>query len=386
VEITNVEPKELDTSNNIATKSITVLKAVDDSDSGGSGNSIIDQFQDISPMYRYGILAIIIVIIIIVIFAVVSSVSRSKKKKEMEQQLQIGESGKPGMVVFKPLGSDQEKAKASRSKAPYIVIIFAILSIIMMAVSMYLPWYQEKIDFIPDEEGDIETMLLVQYSFSNIYGKNAFLDIEETFNWDDESFEDLETTRNLYLNAQRIVIAGLAMSVLLLIGAILCIVKKWKKIVVIFGILAFIVCLLGPMLFMMQHPGAFAEDTEADPETDEEGLEFTFYGSSERESSDDGELVESWGPTYGWYLSVLGSVFAFIGFIAALKIPTPDSSGSTGKSKEIDEDKNLKEFRFIDEDLGPAMEPSDQGYVVFESLDDEVPTKSQMAYDSIGIR
>ena len=168
------------------------------------------------------------------------------------------------MVVFKPLGSDQEKVTGSRSKskAPYFVIIFAILSIIAMAGSMYFPWYQNKIDFIPDEEGDIETMLLVQYSFSNVYGKNAFLDIEETFDWDDESFEELETTKNLYSNSQRIVIAGLAMSILLLIGAILSIIKKWKRITVLFGILAFLVCLLGPMLFMMQHPAAFADRTQ----------------------------------------------------------------------------------------------------------------------------
>jgi PKD repeat protein len=103
VEIKDVIPTEEVTTNNVANKRIVVTGETQTTDEK-SEESYLDQFNNLSPMYKYGILLIIVIIIIIIILAAASSAKSRQKKRELEES-EPGP-GRVGMVVFKPLDGE----------------------------------------------------------------------------------------------------------------------------------------------------------------------------------------------------------------------------------------------------------------------------------------
>jgi hypothetical protein len=118
-----------------------------------------------------------------------------------------------------------------------ILIIFAILIIILLGISLALPWY-----VIADDGEPVS-----QYSFGGIEGK------ENSISWGD--VQGADNTKGVYNLTMALVVLSLIFSILVLIGGILTMKGKDKRIVVIFGLLTFIGCLLAPILFMGMHPG-----------------------------------------------------------------------------------------------------------------------------------
>jgi chitodextrinase len=108
VEIKDVVPAEDVTTNNVGTKRIVVVGETQTPEDK-SEEGLLDQFNNLSLMYKYGILLIVIIIIIIIILAVASSAKSKRKKKELEAS-EPGP-GRGGMVVFKPLdGTDDDSS------------------------------------------------------------------------------------------------------------------------------------------------------------------------------------------------------------------------------------------------------------------------------------
>jgi multisubunit Na+/H+ antiporter MnhG subunit len=197
-----------------------------------------------------------------------------------------------------------------------LVIVFALLAVIMMGISMALPWYVVSTELAGEKA---ETT----YSFSGIS-----MDIgngTESRGWGEEPLDELyDNQAGVYTIAMIMTILGLVFAILLLIGAIMAKKGKGKKLAVIFGLLAFIFCLLAPILFMAMHPGAVAQDYKdnsgAEPEG--KGPHDSFMGEEKQEFFNM-EIKYSWGGGAGWFMAVIGFIFALLGFILALKLPKP---------------------------------------------------------------
>jgi PKD repeat protein len=380
IKIDDVVPVESDSNNNLAVKQITVTKEDTTSDDKGQEN-LLDSINNLPPIYKYGIIAMI-VIIILVVFAMAYKVRSGKKGKTAQQQQGVGRVEKlpPGMVVFKPLEEEESISVTGKQTKkpilPIIVLIFAILSIIMMGISLTQPWYQNNVE----AEGE---KLETEYSFEGIKGKDSVSGLEISLSWDDELAESFKTTRNVYNTSRLIVIAGFILGIFLLIGAIVALFKKGKKAAIIFGLLAFIVCLLAPIIFMLWHPGALAEDIYSGTEDSEvtDGPNKTFIGSREIEALGVSGK-EYWGPAIGWYLAVAGAIFALLGFIFAIAIPKPIQDTAPSQRPTPPTPFSQKQFP------GGPIATGTFKFQVIEDEDSEPinPEKKNVKFETIGIR
>ena len=151
--------------------------------------------------------------------------------------------------------------------------------------------------------------------------------------------------------------------------------KKSKKIAVLFGFLAFIFCLLAPVIFMYWHPGAYAQDYGIEIEEQEiEGPYSTFMGTIKQEFLG-AESEITWGPGNGWYLAVGGAIVALIGLLVAVAIPKPKPT------KEAVGEKGEAVYTFRQRTASNVM-------VVFESVDEDEDETGRVSpsFDSMGIR
>jgi hypothetical protein len=207
-----------------------------------------------------------------------------------------------------------------KPKLGIVVAVFAILSVIFMGISLGMPWYSHT---AKSEAMGISFETEQLYKFEGIEMENPLTDEVETVSWDDEDLGNTTNTKNVYQTTQILVILGLVMGILLLIGGILAFAGKGKKLAVLFGLLAFLFCLLAPVLFMFMHPGAVDEDIGEDIDF---GPQKSFIGSRS-ETEGEGEfsfsVEENWGPGTGWFMAMVGFVFAIVGFGLALRLPKP---------------------------------------------------------------
>lgn len=110
--------------------------------------------------------------------------------------------------------------------------------------------------------------------------------------------------------------------VLGLIGAILGFASRGKARragpAVIFGVLAMIVALITPILFMAALPGALSKDIPASERPSSSGPWSTFSGTNTSKIVTPLVTITvnlSWGPAIGWYLSFVAFVILLIGII-----------------------------------------------------------------------
>jgi amino acid transporter len=194
-----------------------------------------------------------------------------------------------------------------------LVIVFALLAVIMMGISMVLPWYT-----ITTEVGGKKVMELSS-SFSGLTADDG--NETESKGWGEKPIDELyDNQAGVFTIAMIMTILGLVFAILLLIGAVMAKKGKGKKLAVIFGLLAFLFCLLAPILLMAMHPGAVAQDYKDNYKTDPEGKgpHDSFFGSEEAFG-----FKISWGGGVGWIMAMIGFIFALLGFILALKLPKP---------------------------------------------------------------
>jgi PKD repeat protein len=366
IRITDTNPADFDEDNNQATKEINVAASSGEGDEEGSQN-LIDQIMGMPTIYKYSLVgAILAIITLTVLFAIVKSVKSSEAKKKAEKDRK--ETGRIGdeTVVFQPLADGGKGSKISITAI--VVLLLAIVSIVLMALSLFMPWYVMSRD-IGDES------FSAKYSFDEVEIDDPFNEVTISSSWDSETLEDYEAQRDMFIKTQYLVYLGLIMGIFLLIGAIIATMKKSKKIAVLFGFLAFIFCLLGPVIFMYWHPGAYAEDFGIDIEEQEiEGPYSTFMGTIKQEYLGS-ESEITWGPGNGWYLAVGGAIVALIGLLVALAIPKPKPT------KEAVTEKGVSVDTFRQRTASNVM-------VVFESVDDEDDETGRVSpsFDSIGIR
>jgi hypothetical protein len=201
-------------------------------------------------------------------------------------------------------------------KAPVAVLVFAVLALIMMGVSLLLPWYSYSAELSSGEQSED---MYWGYSLNGILFSSSETDGIEAYSWDDEGLEllGLDATINLYKTAQMLTTVALIFCILFLIIAAFGLKGKGKKLIILCGLLAFIICITVPIYFMLQHPGALQADSETESDR---GPQASFFGGSETEALGI-KIVERWGPGMGWYMAIFGFMFALCGFITAFKLP-----------------------------------------------------------------
>jgi hypothetical protein len=189
-----------------------------------------------------------------------------------------------------------------------LVAVFAVLSVVFMGISLALPWYTLKASILGQ---DATTNLDFSGSTTSAGGAST------SQKWSD--VKTMDKTKGVYSLTQILVILGLVMCILLLIGSIMLIRggPSKKMLAMIFGILAFIFAMLGPVMFMVQHPGAYKSDSGGtDPGY---GPANSFSGS--KDVAEVGTVT--WGPGIGWMMALVGFIFALLGFILVLMVKKP---------------------------------------------------------------
>ena len=200
----------------------------------------------------------------------------------------------PGMPMPPPV--------EQKSKLPMLIAVFAVLGVVFMGMSLIMPWYNVKSSMLGV---DVEA----NYDFQGVTSKAGGMSVSQK--WSDA--KGVDKTKGVYSLTQIMVILGLVMCVLLLIGGLMLRKGPGKKsLAMVFGVLALVFAMLGPVLFMVQHPGAVKSDS---------GTAVT--GKGPWDSFTGSENNVTWGPGIGWIMGLLGFIFALLGFILVLRVKKP---------------------------------------------------------------
>jgi hypothetical protein len=97
---------------------------------------------------------------------------------------------------------------------------------------------------------------------------------------------------------------------------------------------------------MQQHPGALNSDLEV-------------------ESEKGPRIVETWGPSTGWYLTIMAFIFALLGFIASFKLQKPVAVPAEETIREKPREIVFKPI--TDEDTSVKAKP-EKAIVKFETI------------------
>jgi hypothetical protein len=222
-------------------------------------------------------------------------------------------------------------------------------------------------------DGEVEFELEQKYSLSGMEAIDHLGDEKESVTWEEaaDSGFNVGNTSNLYQNSQILVMSSLVMGILFIIGVVVAVAGKCKKVAIIFGLLALIICFITPIYFMNQHPQAFNDDNEEAYIEAEKGPHKSFTGVFENEIPEQDFVSKvTWGPDNGWYLTIGGFVFALLGFMFALALPKPSVT------------KKPESIKFE-----PADTPTPTGMVVFKPLEqtetEASQTKTQVKFESL---
>ena len=128
VVISDTDPEESDTSNNKASKNITVGKATEEAEDKaevGWMNTLLD----LPILYKYAISGFSVIIIILIIIYLVAKAAKSKKIKAEPPKSNLAKlTGKPapGELVFKPI---DDKDKATKGKQEKAIVKFETIGV-----------------------------------------------------------------------------------------------------------------------------------------------------------------------------------------------------------------------------------------------------------------
>jgi hypothetical protein len=186
-------------------------------------------------------------------------------------------------------------------------MILVIVALILIAMSMVMPWYSLKVKAsMSGVSSEMEMNWYLDRSEMTALGEtqtSSYVDVEG----DSEALNVFKTT-------QLFVYLGLVGCILGLVGAILVMTEKMSnKIGAVFVCIALILVLLAPFYLMFMFPGAVKNDLDdAGGASDvlPSGMSESFFGSQEQSIS--GVSTEySWGGGIGW-------IFALIAFFLIL--------------------------------------------------------------------
>ncbi len=216
--------------------------------------------------------------------------------------------GQPGGGQYQTMsGPAPVKPKPTKPIIYKIFIVLVIVVIILLGLSITLPWYTEASDGEP----------VLNYYFHGREDVNS----NETKSWDE--YKQWDPFQGVYNLTFALVIISLILTILILVGTIAVLIFDIdKKFIILFSLLAFLFCLLAPIVFAALHPGAAETVYENIYETEPsgEGSWDSFFGK---------RADYSWGPSSGWYLGVTCLILIIIILIMSFKLPEPEPAIKT---------------------------------------------------------
>ena len=201
-------------------------------------------------------------------------------------------------------------------------IILIIVSIVLLSISIAIPWYHFDInekDHINGEtytsEGTIEYSIKgPKYEFD--YPEVSLLeDEDETYDWDETN---LDETENVFGVLNGLLITSI---IILIIALILNVLSGQGFLSVNFGIIFIVIglifVLIIPIYFAIALPVAFKEDTDGGEfQSDSVSLKVSGFIGSDSDTFSEGDnsmkLSVSWYPTVGWFLSLIAMIIQCI--------------------------------------------------------------------------
>ncbi|MCI4342332.1 MAG: hypothetical protein L3K11_08195 [Thermoplasmata archaeon] len=135
---------------------------------------------------------------------------------------------------------------------------------------------------------------------------------------------------SLYSAGEYIVVGGVALGFL---GGILALMggsrPGMRKIGMVFGVVALLLAIAAPMTLLAAQPGAFKSDEGNAYMGNGTGPDHTYFGSCSGSSCGStgvpggSNTTGNWGPSTGWYLSIVGFVILLLGVIMSRRGTEP---------------------------------------------------------------
>lgn len=217
-------------------------------------------------------------------------------------------------------------------KKALVGMIFVLVALIMIALSLMMPWYMIEDEHTANGAGYTNKM---EYYLDHITLSSGTSNVSIEVSYDEEGAQDQEFVKT-FQTTQLFVYLGIIGCIIGMIGAALVMVGKVShKAGAVMVLLAVILSLIAPMYLMFSLPAAFKEDYE-DPEI-KETIGKDFFGSTEH-TEDYGFINEtvksSWGGTTGWFLGIIAMVMCIIALVLVAKAkpaaePAPPAEPAT---------------------------------------------------------
>ncbi|UCE36652.1 MAG: hypothetical protein JSW00_14210, partial [Thermoplasmata archaeon] len=213
-------------------------------------------------------------------------------------------------------------------KKALVGMILVLVALIMIGVSLTMPWYGWEVEYSSSEGS---ATLTHDYYLDHSELEGPF-NVSAELNYDHEKIKDMHVTQ-AFVTTQVLTFVGIIGCIIGLIGALLVMVEKINyKIGVVLVLLAVILSLIAPIYLMVTLPEAFKQDSEEPPveipysesvtitlgELPTENLGTDFSGSDTKTQQGLGTEVTvefTWGGSTGWYLPIIAMILCIIALI-----------------------------------------------------------------------
>ena len=205
-------------------------------------------------------------------------------------------------MYTQPMNGPQPTKK---DKKPIIAMIFVLLAVIMIGVTLMMPWWGMSID-------SAGTKGYYNFKLTGFEMSVGGLTVSGSYNekiLGTNSFKDTSPkTVGVFDTMMYLTIIVLIMAILGIIFVVLAMTGKIKpKIAAIILIISFIIALLTPVLFAVQLPAAIKDDSQGSTNSPE-----GFMGTKTNTTGNVTTTL-NWGPQLGWILMLVGVVFLILG-------------------------------------------------------------------------
>jgi hypothetical protein len=220
-------------------------------------------------------------------------------------------------------------------------MVLAIVGVVMLCLSLATPWYFLKMDMSMNSGLGMSASVEVdsKYDFGGVKATVAMdfmgMAVSQTCStsWDSDNLKNNTATKNVFKTTQVMDMLAAVTAVLLLVGSALIIVRPGQRMLaLLFGVVAVMMCLLGPLYFAASMPAAQKSDQGNSLSaaglvpgmsnfTNGDGPWNSFSGSSSTPVNTSGVDVPinmSWGPDLGWYLGWVGLAMTVAAFAVVL--------------------------------------------------------------------
>ncbi len=214
-----------------------------------------------------------------------------------------------------------------RKKKSFIGLVFTALALILLCLSVFLPWYSVH---IRSESSGYFTEMEMNHDYYAYFDHwEVRTENNGNTNEDMDKYDDESDIKGVFGLTRIITIIAILTTILGVVGLILLRDGKIdKKLVSVMIIAAFIFSLLAPLYLMSSLPGALENQNVNYAGTGDEITE-KFFGSDDS-SSDfyeyQSDTKVKWGGDLSWFLAIAAAALNGIGALTAFMIKEPEGT------------------------------------------------------------